>query len=622
MPDISPQEVLSKLLTEFGDLPDKPGVYILKDSKEVPVYVGKASSIKNRVLAHLRPRPEDPMGEALKDQIVSADCIFTHSPLEALILENVLIKRHRPKYNIRLKDDKSYPFVKISNEPVPRVLVTRRIEEDGSDYFGPYGNVRAARRTVKYLRKIFAIRGCSLPLDWKKKFRSCIDYNIGICKAPCIFAVSKEEYDQDVRKFKLFLDGRLVQLSKVMYQEMWDASERQEYELASKIRNEIRSLEATALKQRIAFPSMTRDKDVVTIARELELTAAIVFQVRGGNVIGREKFILEGAQSSSEDKEVIGAFLKQHYTQIGKTTALPQEIVIPTEPADMSQVQELIHETSKNNNGTLVLYSSSNENTRLMKLAQENAMMVLKEEESKDDIRKRERLRALKDLKEVLDLGKLPRRIECFDISNIRGNEAVGAMTVFVDGFPQKSEYRRFKIRTVIGIDDYSMMAEMVSRRLHRLEDSGNKKWASSQPDLVVIDGGRGHLNAVIREMRKQGILGIPTIALAKREELVFRQDRSLPLKLSRDSEALHVLQHLRDEAHRFGITYHKKLRSRRITRSILDNISGVGEKRKRNLLAHFGSVEAIKRASIEELMQIPMVNEKLALVISKSLNS
>ncbi|MDG7001906.1 MAG: UvrB/UvrC motif-containing protein, partial [Nitrososphaerota archaeon] len=281
MPDISPQEVLSKLQTEFESLPDKPGVYILKNSKQIPVYVGKATSIKNRVLAHMRPRLDDPMGLALKDQIVSADYIFTHSPIEALILENVLIKRQKPRYNIRLKDDKSYPFVKISNEPVPRVTVTRQIEDDGSDYFGPYGNVRAARRTVKYLRKIFPIRGCSLPLDWKKKFRSCIDYNIGICKAPCIFAVSKQEYEQNVRKFKLFLDGKLVQLSKVMYQEMWQASEGQEYERASKIRNEIRSLEATALKQRIAFPNQTRDKDVVTIARAGDLTAAIVFQVRG-----------------------------------------------------------------------------------------------------------------------------------------------------------------------------------------------------------------------------------------------------------------------------------------------------------------------------------------------------
>lgn len=620
MPDISPQEVLSKLQTEFDSLPDKPGVYILKNPKGIPVYVGKASSIKNRVLAHLRPRLDDPMGQALKDHIAIADYIFTHSSLEALILENVLIKRHKPRYNIRLKDDKSYPFVKISNDPVPRVLVTRKIEDDGSDYFGPYGNVRAARRTVKYLRRIFPIRGCSLPLDWKKKFRSCIDYNIGICRAPCIFAVSRQEYEQDVRKFKLFLDGKLVQLSKVMYQEMWEASERQEYEQASKLRNEIRSLEATALKQRIAFPNQTRDKDVVTIARDGALTAAIVFQVREGNVVGREKFLIEGTHSSSKDNDILEAFLMQHYS-VGNAGSLPQEIVIPNEPNDLNQVQELIRNTSKRTNFSLILFSSNEDNIRLMKLAQENAAMVLKEEENKGEVRKRERVRALKDLKEVLDLGKLPRRIECFDISNIRGNEAVGAMTVFFDGFPQKSEYRKFKIKTVKGIDDYSMMAEMVSRRLHRLMDTGDKKWSSSQPDLIVIDGGRGHLNAVLEQMRKDGIFGIPTISLAKREELVFRSDRMLPLKLSRDSEALHVLQNVRDEAHRFGITYHRKLRAKKITRSILDEIPGIGEKKKRNLIAHFGSVDAVKRASIEELTQIPLINEKQAAIIWKALN-
>jgi excinuclease ABC subunit C len=256
-----------------------------------------------------------------------------------------------------------------------------------------------------------------------------------------------------------------------------------------------------------------------------------------------------------------------------------------------------------------------------MKLAQDNAVLVLIEEESKTEVRKRERLRSLKDLKEVLELGKLPKRIECYDISNIRGKDAVGAMTVFVDGFPEKSQYRKFKIRTVSKIDDYSMMAEMIDRRFRRLkEGEEGKRW--SQPDLVVIDGGKGHLRAALDQMHKDGIFGIPTISLAKREELVFRQDRALPLRLGRDSEALHILQHIRDEAHRFGITYHKNLRSRKITRSVLDEIPGVGEKRKKNLLAHFGSVEAIKRSSIEEISQVAKISFKLAQDVVRSLNS
>lgn len=600
-------------------LPEKPGVYILKNARQEPVYVGKATSIKSRVLAHTRPRFDDPVGLALKNQISNVDYIFTHSPLEALILENILIKRHKPKYNIRLKDDKSYPFVKVTSDLVPRVLVTRKLDEDGSDYFGPYANVRAARRTVKYLRGIFQIRGCTLPLDWNKKFRSCIDHNIGLCKAPCVFAVSKQVYEDDVRKFKLFLDGKLVQLSKVMYREMWQASDNQDYELALKIRNNIKSLEATALKQRISFPNRLRDKDVVTLARDGNIAATIVFQVRDGNVVGREKFVLDGVDLKSEDRGVLAAFVKQHYSQIGKREQLPHEIVIPTELPEMESIQLMINSSSSDNEGMLVLSYTSEENKNLMKLAQDNALMVLKEEESRDEVHKRERLRALKDLKEIIEIGKLPKRIECFDISNLRGNEAVGAMTVFVDGFPEKSQYRRFRIKTVKGIDDYSMMSEMISRRFNRLTKD-DVSWAKSQPDLVVIDGGKGHLNAAVDQMHKDGIFGIPTIALAKKEELVFRQDRSIPLKLSRDSEALHILQQIRDEAHRFGITFHRRLRAKKITISVLDEISGIGEKRKRNLLAHFGSVEAIKRSSVEEISQVPMINEKLAHIILNSL--
>ncbi|MDG6904495.1 MAG: excinuclease ABC subunit UvrC [Nitrososphaerota archaeon] len=625
MPEISPQEVVSTPQNNFDALPERPGVYILKNEEGTPIYVGKATSIKGRVLAHLRPRLDDPIGRILRDQIRSADYIFTQSSVEALILENVMIKKYKPRYNIRLKDDKSYPHIKISNEAVPRVLVTRKIEDDGADYFGPYGNVRAARRTVKYLRKMFPIRGCNLPLDWEKKFKPCIDRNIGLCKAPCIFAVSKDEYEDSVRKFKLFLDGKLVQLSKMMYDEMWKASENEEFERASKIRNDLKSLETTALKQRISFRSHTRDKDVVTIARQGEIAAAIVFEVREGNVVGREKFILDGVNEGSNEGETISSFIKQYYSRRELTgEKLPQEIVIPMNLPDMEDAQLLIHKLGPPNQdslGKLVLHTSSEENKRLMKLAQDNAVLVLIEEESKTEVRKRERLRSLKDLKEVLELGKLPKRIECYDISNIRGKDAVGAMTVFVDGFPEKSQYRKFKIRTVSKIDDYSMMAEMIDRRFRRLkEGEEGKRW--SQPDLVVIDGGKGHLRAALDQMHKDGIFGIPTISLAKREELVFRQDRALPLRLGRDSEALHILQHIRDEAHRFGITYHKNLRSRKITRSVLDEIPGVGEKRKKNLLAHFGSVEAIKRSSIEEISQVAKISFKLAQDVVRSLNS
>ncbi|HZW57822.1 MAG TPA: excinuclease ABC subunit UvrC [Nitrososphaerales archaeon] len=678
MLNLSRQEAISTKLSDFAKLPEKPGVYILKNAEDKPVYVGKASSIRQRVAAHLRPRFDDPIGQSLKEQIFSAEHILTQSPIEALILENVLIKKHKPRYNIRLKDDKSYPYIKVTvNEPVPRVLVTRRVVDDGGRYFGPYGNARAARRTVKFLRRVFPIRGCTLPLDGVKKFRVCIDYSIGLCKAPCIFAVTEQEYNRDVKKFQLFLEGKLVQLSKVMYDEMWKASEAEEYERASKIRDEIRSLETTALRQRISFSRGTRDKDVVTVARDEQNAAAIVFEVREGNVIGSEKFLLEGVTPSFEDAEVLSAFLKQHYaSEETRARGYPEEIVVPMKLNDSKEIEAMIEEAAGTGSKSRVIEekhsnkagnyvqspkgaisidlqestrmaspkispaSASPVNAQLMKLAQENALSLLKERESRSEEKRRERLRALKELKEKLGLSKIPRRIECFDISNIRGNEAVGAMTVFTDGFPDKNQYRKFQIKTVHGIDDYSMMAEMISRRIRRLidkqqrtqacendkatsasveEHKGKKKnkkedrWARDAPDLVVIDGGRGHLNAALEQMRRDGVLGIPTIALAKREEIVFLPDRINPLILPKDSEALHVLQHVRDTAHRFGITYHRRLRASGATRSALDDVPGIGEKRKRNLLAHFGSVEAIRRSSPEEISQVGKISKKLA---------
>jgi excinuclease ABC subunit C len=620
---------------DFEKLPAKAGVYILKNRDDIPIYIGKATSIKSRVLAHLKPRFDDPLAASLKDQISSVDYIITQTPIEALILENVLIKRHKPRYNIRLKDDKSYPFIKITNEMYPRVLVTRQVGDDGSKYFGPYGNVRAAKRSVKYLRRLFPIRSCTLPLDGVKKFKSCIDYNIGLCKAPCIFAVSREEYNSDVSRFELFLKGKLVELSKQMYADMWKAAKNQDYEKASKIRDEIRSLETTALKQRIVFRGQKRDKDVLTIAREGGVVAAIVFHVREGNVVGRDKFVLEGAGSSSKDSDILSAFVKQYYgsSAASLTEEMPDELVLPFALEDERDVELLLDSQlerrrssqSKDSAKKIKISSTSHshENLSLLKLAQENALLVLKEEESKAETKKRERLQALKELKEILNLDRIPRRIECFDISNIHGDEAVGAMTVFVDGFPDKSAYRKFKIKTIKGIDDYSMMQEMIGRRFRRLLDSNKdtSKGDQEPPNLVVIDGGKGQLNAAISQMHQDGIFGIPTISLAKREEEIFLPKRAFPIRLRKDSEALHILQHIRDEAHRFGISYHRGLRGKKMTESLLDSVVGIGEKRKRNLLTHFGSVDAIKNSSPDEIAQAGNVSRKVAQVILASLN-
>ncbi len=621
--------------SSFEKLPTVAGVYILKNREGQAIYIGKATSIKARVLAHERARFDDPIGLSLKDQIASADYIVTKTPIEALILENVLIKRFKPRYNIRLKDDKSYPFIKLTtNELYPRVYVTRQIHDDpddGSKYFGPYGNVRAAKRSVKYLRKLFPIRSCTLPLDGVKKFRPCIDYSIGLCRAPCIFAVSQKEYAGDVSKFQLFLEGKLVELSRQMYSEMWRASKEQDYEKASKLRDEIRSLETTAIKQRIVFHGEKSDKDVLAIAREGDVIAAIAFHVREGTVIGRDKFILEGAGETTENSEILSAFIKQYY---GPTSAsrleLPSELVVPHRLKDQEDVELLLASRSgKDPSKTQVLISSHShgpENTALLKLAQENALLILREEESKGELRKQERLRALKELKEILNLDRIPKRIECYDISNIHGEEAVGAMTVFLNGLPDKKSYRKFKIKTVNQIDDYAMMQEMISRRFKRLLEESKKtspgaRFGDDPPNLVVIDGGKGQLHAAVTQMHKDGVFGIPTISLAKREEEVFLPKRVFPIRLGKDSEALHILQHIRDEAHRFGISYHRRLRGHKITQSILDSVEGVGERRKRNLLAHFGSIEAIKNSSPDEIAQVGKVSRKMAQVILASLN-
>jgi excinuclease ABC subunit C len=625
------QQVVSTPQSNFENLPTQSGVYILKNREGTPIYIGKATSIKARILAHLRPRFDDPIGSTLKDQIASADYIITETPIEALILENVLIKRFKPRYNIRLKDDKSYPYIKITNELYPRVSVTRQVTEDGSKYFGPYGNVRAAKRSVKYLRKLFPIRACTLPLDGVKKFKSCIDYNIRLCNAPCIFAVSKKEYDGDVRKFQLFLEGKLVELSKQMYSDMWRASKEEDYEKASKIRDEIRSLETTALKQRIVFRGQKRDKDVLTIAREGEIIAAIAFHVREGSVVGRDKFVIEGASSTSKDSEILSAFIKQYY---GSSSALasemPDEIIIPFPLDDEKDVELLLNsqvaKTQTEQKKSIKISSSSHNsvNLALLKLAHENALVVLKEEESKTETRKKERLRALKELKEILNLDRAPRRIECFDISNIHGDQAVGAMTVFVNGFPDKKSYRKFKIKTVKGIDDYSMMQEMIGRRFRRLLDGDSRqknRGYDDPPNLVVIDGGKGQLNAALEQMHRDGVFGIPTISLAKREEEIFLPRKTFPIRLGKDSEALHILQHIRDEAHRFGIAYHRGLRGRKMTESFLDSVEGIGEKRKRKLLAHFGSVDVMRNSSPDEIAQAGNLSRKVAQVILAALN-
>ena len=536
---------------ELRLVPSRPGVYFLKGSETESLYVGKATNLSERVMAHLRPSADDHRAVALAGKITSVDYIVTENPIEALILENTLIKRHRPRYNIRLKDDKSYPYIKITtSELYPKVSVTRRVIDDDNRYFGPYGDPGAARRSVKFLRRIFPICDCKVKLDGKVKPRACLDYHIGYCSGPCILAIKPDAYRSLVDEFILFLEGRLQQLVAKLRQDMIRASERFEYERAAKIRDQVRALEATAFRQGVSSIE-ARDKDVVTLYRKKDRVSALVFFVRGGNLVGKDRFALE-SEVSDKDSQVLEAFVKQYYHS---ATSIPKEIVTSKKLKDSKVLQEWLMQ--KTGSKVSLVSGSRGENRELLRLAQENAE-VLEEQAFEEEVAKRRvLLQGLKLLKEKLRLYKLPRKIEAFDISNIHGEQAVGSMVVFKDGKPSKNDYRRYRIATVQGIDDYSMMREVVSRRYRKVSQERDP------PDLVVIDGGPGHLRAAIEAMRGIEVFGLPVIGLAKREEEIFIPNRSGPLILPKDSKALHILQHIRDEAHRFAVSYHRRLRGK-----------------------------------------------------------
>lgn len=542
---------------ELRLVPSRPGVYILKGSQTEPMYVGKATNISDRIMAHLRPNPDDPRAVALAGKISSVDYIVTENPIEALILENTLIKRHKPRYNIRLKDDKSYPYIKITvSELYPKVSVTRKVFDDGNRYFGPYGDVGAARRSVKFLRRIFPICDCKIKLDGKGKLKACLDYHIGLCSGPCIRAIKPDAYRNLVDEFILFLEGRLQQLVTKLRQDMMHASERLEYERAAKIRDQVRALEATAFRQGVSSIEV-RDKDVVTLFRKNDRVSALVFFVRGGKLVGKDRFALE-SEVSDDDSQVLEAFVKQYYHS---ATSIPREIVTSKKLKDVKVLQDWLMQ--KVGSKVLFFSGSRGENKELLRLAQANAKVLEEQAFAEEVAKRRVLLQGMKLLKEKLRLYKLPRKIEAFDISNIHGEQAVGSMVVFRDGKPSNNDYRRYKIATVQGIDDYSMMREVVSRRYSRASKERDP------PDLVVIDGGPGHLRAAVEAMRGIGVFGIPTVGLAKKEEKIFAPNRSDPIVLPRDSKALHILQHIRDEAHRFAVSYHRRLRGKALLNQV-----------------------------------------------------
>ena len=570
---------------EPEDLPDKPGVYIMKDVEDRVIYVGKAKSLKKRVKSYFKGDIDSPKTRAQMRQFNHLEYIITDTEKEALILESNLIKKHMPRYNIRLKDDKRYPYIKVTNEDYPRVLITRRVLDDGSYYYGPFTDSGAVKRLVKFLKAIFKIRDC------KRMDGPCLNYQIYLCNAPCGSKISKEEYRKQVDKVTLFFEGKYNKIIDILKQNMKDAAQNHEYEKAAVIRDQLDSIDDILEKQKMEV-TRNLDQDVVACSCNEKLACVVVFSVRDGKIIGKDDFLMSGAENTPPD-QVLSAFLKQYYSG---PRHVPAEIVLQYEVDDKELLLEWLSE--KRDNKVIFKVPEEGMEYRLVQMVAKNADIIRKHQEEVKG--------ALIDLKKYLRIPKLPRRIEAFDISNISGKLAVGSMVVFEDGAPKKGSYRRFKVKTN-GPDDYAMMKEVLTRRYKRLKREGE-----NEPDLVLVDGGKGQLNVALDVFRSLE-MDLPVIGLAKEFEHVFMPHIPSPIILPRDSEALHLLQRVRDEAHRFAVTYHKKLRSKQLNSSILDKIPGVGNKRKIKLLKHFGSLDNLKKASIEDIADVNGISNNLA---------
>ena len=573
--------ILDTVQEKLRTLPDAPGVYIMRDARGKVIYVGKAVVLKNRVRQYFQAsKSHGAKVTAMVANIADIETIVTANEVEALILECNLIKKYRPRYNVLLKDDKSYPYLKLTAEDFPRIVLTRRVIRDGSRYFGPYTSGLAVKETLQLLRKIFPLRTCT---SFHK--RPCLEFHIKRCLAPCAEKISREDYMRLVNAAEKFLEGRTAAVERELAAQMSEAAESLNFERAAKLRDVLLAVRKVVEKQKIV--SDVGDVDAIGLARLDGATCVQIFFVRDGKVIGRENFQLNGAADES-DVQAVTAFIKQYYSRAEISAA---EILLPVElpAADVKLLSAWLN----------VKFVTPKRGVKrgLVDMANQNAAKFLAEEAARHQLQVAQTFGAVEELRTLLKLPTLPRRMECFDISHIQGAETVASMVVFTDGAPDKRSYRRFKIRSAEGKpDDFLSMREVTSRRYGKI---------SELPDLIVIDGGQGQLSAALEIIRGAG-LQTPVIGLAKQFELIFVEGSSVPIELPRDSQALKLMQRIRDEAHRFAITYHRKLRRARNLKSALDDVAGIGVKRRTALLKKFGSLAAIKAASIDELLAVP----------------
>ena len=574
-------------------LPDSPGVYIMKDARGKIIYVGKAIVLKNRVRQYFQSsRNQAPKVRAMVSHVADFETIMTANEVESLILEANLIKKHRPRYNIRLKDDKSYPYVKVTvQEEYPRVFITRRVLRDGARYFGPYTNVTALRDSLKLLKRLFPLRTCRTMPD-----RPCLEYHIKRCLAPCVGKVMEEDYCAMIRAVLLFLEGRTDDVERELEHRMNLAAEAYHFETAARLRDQLSAVRKAAERQNIVTGA--GDQDAVGMARSAAGVCVQIFFIRGGKMIGREHFLLRGSEEES-DADILRAFLEQYYNQ---ATFVPREVLLPC--AIEATGQEIIERflAEKKGGGKVALLTPQRGTKHdLIVMATGNAEKFLADEETRRSLADEQTLGAVEELGRYLGLKKPPYRMECFDISHNQGQETVASMVVFEGGMPKKSDYRRFKIKSAEGKpDDFLSMREVTTRRYVGLSEE-------ELPDLIIIDGGKGQLSSALEIIRNEaGHKNVPVVGLAKQFELVFTEGNSEPIELPRRSPSLYLIQRIRDEAHRFAITFHRKLRGKRNLVSVLDHIVGVGPKRRQALWTHFGTLDKIKAASVDELASVP----------------
>ena len=631
---MSPLRALpDQLRAALRRLPTKPGVYLMENAAGRVLYVGKADSLRSRVRSYFAARgPEDARIARMVTEVAGVEYIVTDTVSEAYLLESNLIKEHRPRFNIRLRDDKSYPFVKITlGEDFPRIVRTRRLVRDGSRYFGPYASASSVDETLKLLRKIFPFRTCNLDIPEGKRVleRPCLLYYINRCQGPCIEAIEKAPYRQTIGQIVDFLDGKQEPIAAQLRREMAANSEALRYEQAAVSRDKLRAVERTMEQQKMAAYSRA-EHDVIGMARGDDEACVQVMQVRNGKLIGREHFIVEGARDVA-DATVLGSFLQQYYAS---TDALPRALLAPLMPADADDLASYL--ADRRGVRVSVSVPERGEKRRLVALATSNAVEALARERAEWMADTSRRDEALTELASALGLPSPPERIECYDMSNIQGTSAVGSMVVFIDGRPEPKEYRRFRIRSGDTPDDFRMMAEVLRRRFSRAaklrsetgalsldavgadevpeEDADRPREAGwALPDLVIVDGGKGQLSAAVGILNELGITDVPLSGLAKRFEELYLPGQTAPVVLPRRSQALYLVQRIRDEAHRFAITYHRDVRGKKALRSELDEIAGIGPGRKKALLRRFGSVRRIREASVEEVAATPGISPELA---------